>query len=79
MPSARLPYSTMLDACAVITALMKWPENQFQRTVGRWKFNSHANQHLSNKGIKQTINSRRIVFIGHWRVKKKLIIRDQQP
>ena len=29
----------MLDACAVITALMKRPENNFQRTVGRWKFN----------------------------------------
>ena len=24
------------------------------------------NQHLSNKGIKQTVNSRRIVLIGYW-------------
>ena len=29
----------MLDACTVITALMKRPENNFQLTVGRWKFN----------------------------------------
>ena len=33
------PYSAMLDACAVITALMKRPGNNFQLTVGRWKFN----------------------------------------
>ena len=32
------PYCTMLDACAVITALMKWPENNFQLTVGRLNF-----------------------------------------
>ena len=32
-------YLAMLDACAVITALMKRPENNFQLTVGRWKFN----------------------------------------
>ena len=66
----------MLDACAIITALMKRPENNFQLSVERWKFNFHPNQHLSNKGIKQTINSRRIVLIGYWRVKKKLIVRD---
>ena len=29
----------MLDACTVITALMKRPENNFQFTVGRWKLN----------------------------------------
>ena len=32
-------YSAMRDACAVITALMKRPENNFQLIVGRWKFN----------------------------------------
>ena len=26
------------------------------------------NQNLSNKGIKQTINSRRILLIGYWRI-----------
>ena len=66
----------MLDACAVITALMKRPENNFQFTVGRWKFNFRLNQHLANNGIKQTINSRRIVLIGYWRVKKKVTARD---
>ena len=62
----------MLDACAVITALMKRPENNFQLTVGRWKFNFRPNKHLS----KQTINSRSIVLIGYWRVKKKVTVRD---
>ena len=38
-PSATRPYSAMLDACAVITALMKRPENNFQLTMGLWKFN----------------------------------------
>ena len=76
LPIATHPYSAMLDACAVITALMKRPENNFQLTVGRWKFNFRPNQHLSNKGIKQTINSRKIVLIGYWRVKKKKIVRD---
>ena len=33
------PYSAMLDVCAVITALMNWPENNSQLTVGRWEFN----------------------------------------
>ena len=33
------PYSVILDACVVITALIKRPENSFQLTVGRWKFN----------------------------------------
>ena len=66
----------MFDACAIITALMKRPENNFQLPVERWKFNFRPNQHLSNKGIKQTINSRRIVLIGYWRVKKKVIVRD---
>ena len=36
---ATRPYSVMLDACALITALMKPPENNFQLVVGRWKFN----------------------------------------
>ena len=66
----------MLDACAVITALMKRPENNFQLTWGRCKFNFHPNQHLSNKGIKKTINFRRIVLIGYWRTKKKVTVRD---
>ena len=30
------------------------------------KYIFHPNQHLSNKGIKQKINSRRIVLIGYW-------------
>ena len=46
----------MLDACAVITALMKWLENNFQLTVGRLKFNfsfpeitkSEINQEILN-------------------------------
>ena len=33
------PNSAMLDACGVITALMKRPENNFQLTMGCWKFN----------------------------------------
>ena len=66
----------MFDACAIITALMKRPENNFQLPVERWKFNFRPNQQLSNKGIKQTIDSRRIVLIGYWRVKKKVIVRD---
>ena len=69
-------YSAMLDACAVITGLMKLPENNFQLTVGRWKFNFRPNQHLSNKGVKQTINSRIIVLIGYERVEKKVMVRD---
>ena len=32
-------YSAMLGACAVITAFMKRSENNFQLTVGCWKFN----------------------------------------
>ena len=32
-------YSAILDACAVITALMKHLDNNFQLTVGCWKFN----------------------------------------
>ena len=45
---ATRPYSAMLDAFAVITALMKRPENNFQLTVGRWKFNQlrRVNQHI---------------------------------
>ena len=39
LPIATRPYSAMLDACFVITTLMKRPENSFQLTVGRWKFN----------------------------------------
>ena len=42
---AARPYSAILDACAAITALMKRLENNFQLTVGCWKFNlkfSHA-------------------------------------
>ena len=66
----------MLDACAVITALMKRPENNLQLSLGCWKFNFRPNQHLSNKGIKQTINSRRIVLIDYRRVEKKVIVRD---
>ena len=66
----------MLDACAVITALMKRQENNFQLNVGRWKFNFRPNQHLLNKGIKQTINHWRIVLLGYWRVKKKVVVRD---
>ena len=69
------PPLEMLDACAIITALMKRLENNFQLTVGRWKFNFRCNQHLPNKDIKQT-NSQRIVFIRYWRVKKKVIVRD---
>ena len=44
LPSATRLYSAMLDACAVITALMKRPENNFQLTVGRWKFNIHSTE-----------------------------------
>ena len=33
------PYSAMLDTCSVITAFMKWLENNIQLTVGCWKFN----------------------------------------
>ena len=55
-PSATRPYSAMLDACVVITALMKRPKNNFQLTVGRWKFNfsfpeitkSEINQEILN-------------------------------
>ena len=32
-------YSAILDACAVIDALMKRLENNFQLTVDCWKFN----------------------------------------
>ena len=32
-------YSAILDACAVITALMKHLDNNYQLTVGCWKFN----------------------------------------
>ena len=32
-------YSAILDACTVITPLMKHLENNFQLTVGCWKFN----------------------------------------
>ena len=64
-------YSAMLDACAVFIALIKQQENNFQLTLGRWKFNFHLNKHLSKKGMKLTINSRRIVLIGYWLVKKK--------
>ena len=39
---ATRPYSAMFDACAIITALMKRPENNSQLTVGHWKFNSLA-------------------------------------
>ena len=74
--NATRPYSAMLDACAVIAALMKRLEKNFQLTVGCWKFNFRPNQHLSNKGIKQTINSRRTVLISYCRVKKKVIVRD---
>ena len=73
---ATRPNSAMLDAWAFITALMTRPENNFQLTVSRWKYNVPPNQHLSNKGIKQTINSWRIVLIRYWRVKKKVIVRD---
>ena len=84
MPERRLklllittrPNSAMLDACAVITSLMKRPEGNVQLTVDLWKFNFCPNQHLSNKGIKQSKNSRRIVLIGYWRVKKKVIVRN---
>ena len=69
------PYSVMLDAYAVITALMKRPENNFQLIVGRWKFDFPPNQQLSSKDIKQITNSRRIALISYWRVKKKVIVR----
>ena len=36
---ATQPYSAMLNACTIITALIKRLENNFQLTVGRWKFN----------------------------------------
>ena len=36
------PYSAMLDACAAITALMERPENSFQLTLSRWKFNLYV-------------------------------------
>ena len=36
---ATRPYSAMLDAFAVITALTKCPEKNFQLTVGHYKFN----------------------------------------
>ena len=70
------PYSVTLDACAVITALMNSPENNFQLTADRWKFNFRPNQHFSNNVIKRTINSRRIVLISYWKVKKKVIVRE---
>ena len=76
--TATRPYLAMFDACTVITALMKRLENNFKLTVGRWKFSFRPNQHLSNNGIKQTINFRRIALIGYWRVKKKVIVRDKQ-
>ena len=69
------PCLEMLDACAIITALMKRLKNNFQLNVGRWKFNFRPNQHLSNKDIKQK-NSQRFVLIRYWRVKKKVIVRD---
>ena len=70
------PYSVMLDAYAVITALMKRPENNFQLIVGLRKFDFPPNQHLSSKDIKQITDSRRIALISYWRVKKKVIVRD---
>ena len=43
--TATRPYSAMLDARAVITALMKRPENNFQLIVGRWKINLVQNDY----------------------------------
>lgn len=37
-------HSAMLDTFSVITALVKQPENNFQFTVGRWKFNSQQHK-----------------------------------
>ena len=39
--------------------------NKFVVNIKKQTF--RPNQHLLNKGIKQTINSRRIVLIGYWR------------
>ena len=36
--------------------------------ANRTENNLHPNQQFSNKGIKQTINSQRIVLIGYWLV-----------
>ena len=69
---AILPFSAMIDTFAVITALMERLENNLQLFVGHWEFNFRPNQHLSNKGIKQVINSWRIVLISYWRVKNKV-------
>ena len=73
---AVLPYSAMIDSFTVITALMKRLKNNLQLFVGHWEFNFRPNQHLSNKGIKQVINSRRTVLISYWRVKNKVNVRD---
>ena len=41
-------------------------------------FQLPPNQQLPNKGIKQTINSRRIVFIGYWRTVQRIMTSLQQ-
>ena len=43
-----------------------------------YKQKFRPNQHLSNKGIKQTINSRRIVLIGYWRTMQCIMTWLQQ-
>ena len=46
------PYSAMLDAFVVITKLMKWPENNFQLTMGCWKISLRPNQAFVKRGYK---------------------------
>ena len=43
-----------------------------------YKQKFRTNEHLSNKGIKQTINSRRIVLIGYWRTMQCIMTWLQQ-
>ena len=45
-------YSAMLDAFVVITKLMKWPENNFQLTMGCWKISLRPNQAFVKRGYK---------------------------
>ena len=53
------PFSGKLDASAVINSLTKGSENNFQLTVGGWKFNLHSTwfQHLDLIFVRKTLNS----------------------
>ena len=47
---------------------------EFAMVIYKRKLHFRHNQYLSNKGIKQTINSRRIVLIGYWSTGQRIIL-----